>query len=104
MQAKNLTFDESAEREVVEELDEPLIDFGFSELLVALVEEAVVMRHRPRFVISAEQVETVGILDFEAEQQTNALDRVVPSVDIVAQEQIPCVRLFTWCRGCCRRF
>lgn len=39
-------------------------------------------------MIAPEQVDTVGILELVAEQQQNSLNRVVPTIDKVTDENI----------------
>jgi len=43
-------------------------------------------------VVAAQQEEVLRVLDLERQQQTDRLDRVLPAVHVVAQEQVVRVR------------
>jgi hypothetical protein len=78
---------ESAHGQTVEDVGE-----HFPELdrvaAFALVVEAIDAVDLGAFVIAPQQEEILRVLNLEAEQQRNRLDRLLASVDVVAQEQV----------------
>ena len=57
----------------------------------ALIPKPVYLRNVGAFVIASEHVNHVGVLNFVAEKEANALNALLTSVHIVAQEEVPCL-------------
>lgn len=55
------------------------------------------MRDVPRFVVPPEEKDVVGVTQLEAEQQHDSLERVVPPVHEVSDEDIACLRRLSCC-------
>jgi len=53
-----------------------------------LAPEVHLLRHLPRFVVSAQQEHVVGVLDLECHQIGAHFQRALASVNIVAQEEV----------------
>ena len=83
-----LVFDEGGEGEVVEEVGEVSPYVRVAVLAQAFIVETVHLRDLPRFVVSAEDRYAVAVPQFHGDEEGNGLDRVVPSVDVVAHEEV----------------
>jgi hypothetical protein len=42
-------------------------------------------------VVATKDEEVLGVLDLVGEEQTNSLERLLPTIDIVAKEQVVCL-------------
>lgn len=83
MQTEDLVFNESSEREVVEEVGEVLPNVGVAVLAEALVVEAVNLSDLAGFVVATEDGNTLRIADLQADQKGHRLDGVISTVDII---------------------
>jgi hypothetical protein len=85
--AQNLLVDEGHNRQTVEALGEglPQLDAKSS---FALVVKAVYSVDRGRLVIASQQEEVLGVFDFIGQQQTDGLETLLASVNIIPQEQV----------------
>lgn len=84
----DLVVDEGGQGQVVEEVGKVLPDVGVAVLAQALVVKAVHLGDLSRFVVPAEDRDPVAVPHLERDEERDGLDRVVPSVDIVAHEQV----------------
>lgn len=84
VQAEDLVVDEGGEGEIVEKVGEVLPDIGISVLAETFVIEAVDLSDLARLVVAAEDGDALGISDLQGDEQSNCLDRVVSTVDVVA--------------------
>jgi hypothetical protein len=66
--AEDVAVDDGSEGEEVEGLVKVLPAVGVAVLLVDLVEESVHHGDVPALVVAPEEVDAVGVFDFEAEQ------------------------------------
>eukprot|EP00312_Isochrysidales_sp_CCMP1244_P017090 CAMPEP_0202741702 /NCGR_PEP_ID=MMETSP1388-20130828/4496_1 /ASSEMBLY_ACC=CAM_ASM_000864 /TAXON_ID=37098 /ORGANISM="Isochrysis sp, Strain CCMP1244" /LENGTH=340 /DNA_ID=CAMNT_0049408555 /DNA_START=129 /DNA_END=1150 /DNA_ORIENTATION=- len=87
VEAKDALVDERGEGQPVEELLELLPQLDRVAAL-ALVVEAVHAVDGGVLVVSAQQPDLVGVLDFERHQQEHALEPVGAAVDVVAEEDV----------------
>jgi hypothetical protein len=87
----HLVVDQRRQGKIVEQVGEKLPHVGVSVLSQTLVVEAVNLGDLPRFVVAPENGHTVTVAEFERDEQGHRLDRVVPSIDIVAHEEVVCV-------------
>ena len=87
MHAENFLVNESCDWQAVKHVaeDAPESD-GVASL--AFVVEAVNTVDLGTFVVSSEKEEVLGVLNFVAKKQTHRLDRLLSSVDVIAQEKI----------------
>ena len=84
----DLVVDERGQGEVVEQVGEELPDVGVAVLAQALVVEAVHLRDLPTLVVPAQDRHAVAVAHLERDEERDCLDRVVPSVDVVAHEEV----------------
>lgn len=84
VKAEDLLVDEGGEGEVIEEICEVLPYVGVAILSETLVVEAIDLCDLTGFVVSSEDCDSLGISDFESNEQGNGLDRVVSSINVVA--------------------
>lgn len=86
MEAEDLVVDEGGEWEVVEEVGEVLPDVGVAVLAEALVVEAVNLGDLAGLVVSTEDGDALWVADLEGNEESDGLNGVVSTVDIVACE------------------
>nr|GMC81859.1 ABC1 family protein, putative [Ipomoea batatas] len=84
--AKYLIIDDGGHRETVKTLGERLPEANAVAAL-ALVVETVDPIDRSAFVVSSEDEEVIGKFDFVAEEKADCLHALLPSVDVVAEEE-----------------
>lgn len=51
-------------------------------------DECVHLGNLPAFMVSSEDGESVSVSDLESNEERHSLDRVIPSIHIVAHEQV----------------
>lgn len=88
MHCKHRTVYNRAYRDVCKKLAECVVH-GCAVLLLALDLEPVRARELEGLVVAAQEADVRRVLELEDEQQQDALDRVVPAVDVVPEEQEP---------------
>lgn len=84
---ENLASDNGGNRQRVETVNECLPDFDIAPPL-ALVVEPVNSGHVGALVVAAEKEKVLGELELVAEEQQNGLERLLPPVNIVTQEEV----------------
>ena len=95
MQAENFLFNDSSEREVVEEICEVFPDISVSVLPQALIVETVDLGDLTGLVISTEYSDSILVADLKTHQEGDSLDGVVPTINIISHEQVVRVRCFS---------
>eukprot|EP00634_Sargassococcus_sp_CCMP2135_P008474 CAMPEP_0198644092 /NCGR_PEP_ID=MMETSP1467-20131203/388_1 /TAXON_ID=1462469 /ORGANISM="unid. sp., Strain CCMP2135" /LENGTH=411 /DNA_ID=CAMNT_0044379537 /DNA_START=54 /DNA_END=1287 /DNA_ORIENTATION=- len=88
VRAEDLVFDGRRQRQRVEERREVLPDVGVAVLPEALVVEAVDLCDLPGLVVAADQRDARRISRLQEDDESGALERVVPAVDVVAEKQV----------------
>ena len=91
MHANNLLVHDGRDGQTIEAVGEGLPQLDRVPPL-ALVVEAVDAVDRGALVVAAQQEEVLGVLDLVREQEADRLERLLPAVDVVAQEQVVCIR------------
>lgn len=91
MHTEDLVVDQGWNWQVVEQVDEKLPELHVVTAF-ALVPETVDFWNVLAFVIATKHVNHVWVLDFVAEKETNGFDALFTSINIVAQEEISCLR------------
>ena len=87
MDAKDLLVDDRRKGEDVEDVLEALPHLDV-EAPLALVVEAVDAVDRRALVVAAQQEEVLRVLDLVREEEADALEAVLPAVDVVAEEEV----------------
>lgn len=85
--AEDLVVDDGGHRQAVEAVGEELPQPD-AEPALALVVEAVDAVDGGTFVVASEEEEVVGVLDLVCQQEADGLDALLPSVDVVAEEEV----------------
>lgn len=83
VQAEDLVVNQGGERKVVEKVGKVLPDVGITILAQALIVEAVYLCDLARLVVAAQNGDAVGVSDLEGDKQSDSLDGVVSTIDIV---------------------
>lgn len=78
----------SCEREVVKQLSEVDPHIGVSVLAETLVVEAIDLSDLSHLVVSSQDSKAILESHFQGDQKSNSFDRVVPTVDIIAHEEV----------------
>ena len=95
VQAEDLILHDCRERQVVEQIGEVLPDVGIAVLAHALVVEAIHLGDLATLVIAAQDRDSVSESHLQTDEQSDSLDRVVASVDVVTHEEVVRVRRAT---------
>lgn len=85
--AEDLFVDYGSHRQAVEAVGERLPQLDVVAAL-ALIVEAVYPVDGGALVVAAQQKEVLRVLDLVGQKQADGLQRLLPSVDVVAQEQV----------------
>lgn len=83
MQAEDLILDQGGEGEEIEQVGEILPDVCVAVFTEALVVETVYLRNLARFVIAAKNGDSLGVADFESDEEGHRLDREVATINVV---------------------
>lgn len=83
MGSKDLVLDDCSQWQVVEQVSKHFPCICVLILSDAFVVETVVLSDCPRFVISSQDGDSVFVANFESQEETDSLNGVVASVDIV---------------------
>lgn len=87
MHGENLLVDNGGNGKAVEAVGESLPQLNVVATL-ALVVEAINAVDGGALVVAAQDEEVFGILDLVCEQEANGLERLLTTVDIVAEEEV----------------
>lgn len=93
MEAKNFIFGDGSQGQPIKKSVDPVEDgilvFGFFvKFFGALVSEAEVDVDLAVFVVSSDEVDLLGVGDFESQEQADRLDGMVAPVDEIPQEYV----------------
>jgi hypothetical protein len=84
----DLIINESGEGKIVKQIGEVSPNICIPILSQAFIVEAVYLRDLARFVITSKDCNAIAVAEFEGNKESNSLDGVVASVDIVTHEEI----------------
>ena len=82
----HLVLNQSGQGEVVEEVGEVSPDVRVAIFPQALVIEAVNLCDLSRFVISAEDCNTIAVAKLKSNEESHGFNRVVASVDVITHK------------------
>ena len=84
MNAENLVVDDTREREVVEHVGEVVPHGSVAIFSAAFRVEAIRLRDAAGFVIATDQMDALGIAEFQADEERDGFDGEETAVNIVA--------------------
>lgn len=87
-----MVLNEGGEGEVIEEVREQLPHVRRAVLSHAFVVEAIDLRDLSRFVIASQDVDALGIADFETYEHGHGFNGVVSPIYVVSHEEVVRVR------------
>lgn len=83
METEYLVVDESGEGQEVKEISEVFPDIRVTVFPQTLVVETVHLGDLTRFVVAAEDGDTLRITDLQSDEESHGLDGIVTTVDII---------------------
>jgi hypothetical protein len=86
-----LVVNERCQGKKIKQVGEEPPDVGIAVFTQALVVETVHLSNLARFVIAAQDGDAIAVSQLEGDEERDGFNRVVPSVDVVAHEEIICV-------------
>ena len=94
MHRKYLPLDDGTETQIIEDLRTVAPHVDAPVFAQALVIEAVYLGDLSGFVVSADEGDSVGVADFQGEEEEEGFDGVVAAVYEVAEEEVVFVGAF----------
>lgn len=88
VKTENLILNNSGQGQVIEKLSEDFPHVSITIFTEALIVETVYLCDLARFVVTAENGDTVLEADLEGDEQGNSLNRVVSTIDVVAHKKV----------------
>jgi hypothetical protein len=82
--AEDLVVDDAGEGEVVEHIGKVVPDSSVAVLAAALCVETVGLGDSSRLVVAADEVDAVGVAQFETDQQRDGFDAEEAPINVVA--------------------
>jgi len=92
MKAKDLVLHHRSEWQVVEQVGQVLPHVRISVLAQTLIVKSVHLRNLPTLVVASQNRDAVLEAHLKAHEQGHSLDRVVPTINVIAHEEVVCVR------------
>lgn len=83
VKAEDLILNQGSKGEVVKEVREILPDISVAIFPQTLVVEAIDLCDLARLVVSTQDRDALGVADFESNKESDGLDGVVPTVNVV---------------------
>jgi hypothetical protein len=91
VQTENLVFNHCRQRKQVEKVCVVFPYIRITILSQTFIVKTINLRNLPRLMVSPQNSDPVFKSDFQSDQQSNCLDRVVTSVYIISHKQIVCI-------------
>jgi hypothetical protein len=88
MQAENFLLNDCGKRQVVEEICEVFPNVSVSVLPQAFIVETVDLGDLTGLVISTEYGDSILVADLKTHQESDSLDGVVPTINIISHEKV----------------
>lgn len=88
----HLVINQRRQRQVVKEVGKVLPNIRVAVLPQALVVKSIDLRDLPRLVVASQDGNAVAVSHLEDYEEGDRLDGVVASVDVVAHEEVVCIR------------
>ena len=91
MEAEDVVLDDCGQRKVVEESGEVLPHLGVAIFTQALVVESINLGDLLGLVVAAKNGDTVGEANLHHDKESDSLNRVVTTVNVVSHEEVICL-------------
>ena len=88
METEDVSLYDSGEWQVVEERGEVLPHVGVSVLSEAFIVESVDLGDLLALVVTSENGDSVWVSDLENDEESDCLNRVVASIDVISHEEV----------------
>ena len=92
VEAENLIFDDSCQRQVVKEVSQVFPDVSIAVLAETFIVEAIYLCDLTTFMITAENGNAFLKAYFKADEKCYCLHRVVSTIDVIAHEEVIRIR------------
>jgi len=94
VKAEDLLVNQGGKGEIIEEISEVLPYVGVAVLSETFVIKTVDLRDPTGFVVATEDCDSLGVSNFESNEQGNSLDGVVSSINVIPHEKV--VGIWIW--------
>jgi hypothetical protein len=84
VEAEDLVVDKGSEGEVIEKVCEVFPYVGVTVLSETLVVKSIDLSDLAGFVVAAEDCDALGVSDFESNEESDCLNGIITSINIVA--------------------
>jgi len=91
VKTENLVVDESSQGQVVKEVGEVFPHVGIAILAQTLVVKTIHLCDLTRLMIATEDGDALGVSNLESDQESDSLNGVVATVNVVTHKEIVCV-------------
>jgi len=95
MKAEDAAFNDGGQRQVIEQACEILPNIGISVLSQALIIKSIDLGDLLTLVITSQDGNSVRVSNFESDEKSHGLNRVVTSIDVISHEKVVVIRQST---------
>jgi len=95
MKAEDAAFNDGGQRQVIEQACEILPNIGISVLSQALIIKSIDLGDLLTLVITSQDGNSVWVPNFESDEKSHGLNRVVTSIDVISHEKVVVIRQST---------
>jgi len=95
VEAEDLAVDQRRQRQVIEQIREVLPHVGVAVLPQTLVVKTVHLGDLATLVVASQDGYSVFVADFEGDEESDGLHRIVASIHVIAHEQVIRIRTLT---------
>lgn len=95
MKAEDAAFNDGGQRQVIEQACEILPNIGISVLSQAFIIKSIDLGDLLTLVITSQDGNSVWISNFESDEKSHGLNRVVTSIDVISHEKVVVIRQST---------
>jgi len=95
MKAEDAAFNDGGQRQVIEQACEILPNIGISVLSQAFIIKSIDLGDLLTLVITSQDGNSVRVSNFESDEKSHGLNRVVTSIDVISHEKVVVIRQST---------
>tara|TARA_B110000238_G_C16041156_1_gene401934 strand:+ start:646 stop:945 length:300 start_codon:yes stop_codon:yes gene_type:complete len=95
MKAEDAAFNDGGQRQVIEQACEILPNIGISVLSQAFIIKSIDLGDLLTLVITSQDGNSVWVSNFESDEKSHGLNRVVTSIDVISHEKVVVIRQST---------